>query len=280
MRHEFSKEVLKKGFKNRIAEKHPVIFAAAGSGLVARMYDISKVDAIVATGIGDFVQNGFPSAMGHMFYGDANKLNQKVTNMVTMRVRDTPVIAGVGATDPFRNQTVMLEDLIKKGVAGIVNMPTVCVYDELRRAQLQSGKFGYEQEVQLIKEASGMGLLTVANVANAQDAHRMVEAGADVLVVICGFTVGGLAGADAVTAMSMKEVTEKVQEVVETVKNLGSDAVVLATGGLLNKPEAVEALFKMTDVEGFLGGSAFERIPIEKNVAQAVYAYQELTTRP
>ena len=271
-------------WKERLCKKadsgEPVIFAAAGTGLSAKMYDISGVDGIVATGIGDFVQNGYPSAIGYMFYGDANALNQKVIGEVLVRAGEAPVIAGVGATDPFRNLRFMLEDLQKNGVKGIVNMPSVCVYDDLRRAQLQSGQFGYEEEAQMLELASEMGFFTVANVANAKDAERMCRAGADVLVVTCGFTVGGLSGTNAVTAMSMEDMIQNVREVLEVARTKGNQTLVLATGGLLNTVEAVQKLFEETGVHGFLGGSVFERLPIERAVTSTVKEYLTLSTNP
>lgn len=273
-RKEYKEQLLEK-----IGRKEPVLFAAAGTGLSAKMYDIANVDSIVTTSAGDFVQNGFPSAISCMFYGDANRLNQKVMAEVIVRAGKTPVIAGIGAHDPFRRLQFLLEEWEKQGVFGVTNMPTVCVYDALRRAQLQSGGCGYEEEAQMIEAAAKAGFFTMANVAGAEDALRMCRAGADALVVNCGFTVGGLSGANGVTALTMEEMQQRVQLVVEAVRGIGSDVIVLATGGLLNSPERVQQLFDKTGVQGFLGGSAFERLPIERAVTMTVETYLGMRTK-
>lgn len=264
--------------EQKIGKKQPVIIGAAGNGLSARLYDIAEADLILTNSTGDIVLNGHPSTLGSMYYGDANKLAVKVAENALLRAGNTPVVAGLGATDPFRNVDVIMEDLLRKGACGVCNTPSVSIYYEERRAHLQNGGFGYTEEMAMLKRAGEMGLFTIGMIKDAEDAKRMLkEAKPDMLLVNVGFTVGGLSGVNEQKAMPLDVVAETVQAVCDVAKK---DAIVVCTGGLLNTPENVQYVFKNCDAQGFVGGSATERLPIERSVASTVESFLTLTTRP
>ena len=52
------------------------------------------------------------------------------------------------------------------------------------------------------------------------------------------------------------------------------DVLVLAHGGALDSPAAVEQLYRLTDAQGFVGASSVERIPIEVAVSTAVRDFE------
>ncbi len=99
-------------------------------------------------------------------------------------IRHTTLIAGVCASDPFRSIPLFLQDLKSLGFVGIQNFPTVGLIDvnSVFRANLEETGMGYECEVQLAREAKRQGLLTTMYVFNEDEARRMAEAGAEVIV--------------------------------------------------------------------------------------------------
>ena len=75
-------------------------------------------------------------------------------------MRDTPVLAGVCGTDPFRLMDVFLRQVADAGFAGVQNFPTVGLIDGTFRANLEETGMGYGLEVDMIRKAQELGLLT------------------------------------------------------------------------------------------------------------------------
>jgi predicted TIM-barrel enzyme len=112
-------------------------------------------------------------------------------NEVLPIVQNTGVLAGVCGTDPFRMMPIFLKQLKELSFCGVQNFPTVGLIDGNFRKNLEETGMSYEQEVQMIKTAHEMDLLTTPYVFNVDEAERMTKAGADVLVVHMGLTTSG-----------------------------------------------------------------------------------------
>lgn len=119
----------------------------------------------------------------------------------------TPVLAGVNATDPFLDMSRFLKQLKKIGFAGVQNFPTVGLIDGMDilsrrllmyvgnfRLNLEETGFTYQLEIDMVRLASQMGLLTTPYVFSAQNAEDMARAGADIVVCHLGLTSGGSIG--------------------------------------------------------------------------------------
>src|SRR6187455_884317 len=138
----------------------PVIGAGAGTGLSAKCAEAGGCDLIIIYNSGRYRMAGRGSLAGLMPYGDANAIVVEMAAEVLPVVKETPVLAGVCGTDPFRLMPVFLEELKRVGFSGVQNFPTVGLIDGTFRQGLEETGMGYALEVDLIRTAHEMGLLT------------------------------------------------------------------------------------------------------------------------
>jgi predicted TIM-barrel enzyme len=248
--------------RGQVRDGRPVIGAGAGTGLTAKCAEAGGADLIIVYNSGRYRMAGRGSLAGLLPYGDANAIVVAMAAEVLPVVRSTPVLAGVCGTDPFRSMPVFLEELRRLGFAGIQNFPTVGLYDGTFRQNLEETGMGYGLEVELIRIARGLELLTAPYVFSVEDARAMAAAGADVLVPHMGLTTGGLVGAES--AKSLDECAGLIQAMQEAAFAVNPEIVVLCHGGPIAQPDDAEYILEHTDgVVGFFGASSMERLPTE-----------------
>ena len=205
---------------------------------------------------------GRGSLAGLMPYGDANAIVMEMAGEVLTVVKDTPVLAGVCGSDPFRRMDVFLRQVRDIGFSGVQNFPTVGLCDGLFRRNLEETGMGYALEVEMIRKAREMDLVTTPYAFNVEEAQGMAEAGADVVVAHMGLTTKGAIG--ATSALTLEEAPAKVQEIADTAKSINPEVIVLCHGGPISMPEDAEYVLQNTKaVDGFYGASSMERLPTE-----------------
>lgn len=177
-------------------------------------------------------------------------------------VKDIPVLAGVCASDPFREMPRFLAQLKDLGFAGIQNFPTVGLIDGQFRQNLEETGMGYQCEVDMVREARRQGLLTSPYVFNVEETHKMVDAGADIIVAHMGLTTSGSIG--ATSGKTLDESVELIREILDEAQKRNPDIIVLCHGGPIAKPEDVSYVLKrVPGLHGFYGASSMERLPVE-----------------
>jgi predicted TIM-barrel enzyme len=245
----------------------PVIGAGAGTGLSAKAAEMGGVDLIIIYNSGRYRMAGRGSLSGLLAYGDANQVVVDMSREVLPVVRDTPVLAGVNGTDPFRLMGRFLDDLAGMGFTGVQNFPTVGLFDGVFRQNLEETGMGYGLEVEMIRLAHERDLLTAPYVFDVDSAVAMAEAGADILVPHLGLTTSGTIGAR--TAVTLSEAAERVQQMRDAAAAVNPDLLVLCHGGPIAEPDdAAYVLANTTGVVGFFGASSMERLPTERAIAQ------------
>jgi predicted TIM-barrel enzyme len=253
----------------------PIIGAGAGIGLSAKCAEAGGADLIIIYNSGRYRMAGRGSLAGLLPYGDANAIVVEMAGEVLPVVRQTPVLAGVCGTDPFRVMSVFLRELAELGFAGVQNFPTVGLIDGVFRQNLEETGMGYALEVEMIRHASEQGLLTAPYVFDPDDAQRMTEAGADVLVPHMGLTTSGTIGAE--TAITLDEAVERVQAMHDAAKLVNPDVLVLCHGGPIAEPEdAAYVLGRTQGVVGFFGASSMERLPTEIALTETVRRFKAI----
>jgi len=253
----------------------PIIGAGAGTGLSAKCAEAGGADLIIIYNSGRYRMAGRGSLAGLLPYGDSNAIVVEMAGEVLPVVRQTPVLAGVCGTDPFRVMSVFLRELAELGFAGVQNFPTVGLIDGVFRQNLEETGMGYALEVEMIRNASEQGLLTAPYVFDPDDARRMTEAGADVLVPHMGLTTSGTIGAE--TAITRDEAVERVQAMHDAAKLVNPDVLVLCHGGPIAEPEdAAYVLGRTQGVVGFFGASSMERLPTEIALTETVRRFKAI----
>ena len=253
-----------------------IIGAGAGTGLSAKCEEAGGVDLIVIYNSGRFRMAGRGSLAGLMPYGDANAIVMEMGNEVLPVARDTPVLAGVCGTDPFRLMPQFLRQVRDAGFAGVQNFPTVGLIDGIFRANLEETGMGYDLEVEMIREARELGLLTSPYVFDPETARKMADAGADVLVPHMGLTTKGTIGAH--TAKTLDQCVEEIQAMRDAAIEVNPDVIVLCHGGPLAEPEDAQYVLDRTEgIVGFYGASSMERLPTEVAMTENMRRFKTLS---
>jgi predicted TIM-barrel enzyme len=261
--------------RQRIDAGVPVVGGGAGTGISAKFEEAGGIDLIVIYNSGRYRMSGHGSLAGLMPYGDANAIVMEMAGEVLPVVRDTPVLAGVCASDPFRLMDRFLDDVKRVGFSGVQNFPTVGLIDGVFRANLEETNMGYSKEVELIRLARQKDLLTTPYVFDVPQTMEMMAAGADVIVAHMGLTTHGTIGAH--TARTLDDCVRDVQAIADAAHQARSDAIVLCHGGPIAMPEDAEYVLTRTrGVAGFYGASSMERLPIERAVAEQVRLFKSI----
>jgi predicted TIM-barrel enzyme len=144
----------------------------------------------------------------------------------------------------------------------VQNFPTVGLIDGTMRAGLEETGMGYGLEVDMIRQARELDLLTCPYVFTEDEARAMADAGADVLVPHMGLTTGGTIGAQ--TGLTLEEAVVRVQALRDAAAEVNPDVLCLCHGGPIAEPDdAQHVLDNTTGIVGFFGASSMERLPTE-----------------
>ncbi len=219
---------------------------------------------------------GRGSLAGLLAYGNANDIVLDMAREVLPVVRHTPVLAGVNGTDPFMIADDFLRRLGELGFSGVQNFPSVGLIDGTFRANLEETGMGYGLEVDLIKAASALDLLTTPYVFDPEQARDMARAGADIIVCHMGLTTGGAIGAD--TALGARRVRAAHQRLGGGRAGASrKDVIVLCHGGPIATPaDAAFILAQCPDCNGFYGASSMERLPTERAIAEQTRRFKRI----
>ncbi len=257
-------DILKR-FRHKIADGKPIIGGGAGAGISAKFEEAGGIDLIVIYNSGRFRMAGHGSLAGLMPYGDANAIVMEMAAEVLPVARKTPVLAGVCGTDPMRLMDKFLEQVKAVGFAGVQNFPTVGLIDGTLRVNLEETNFGYDKEVEMIRLARQLDLLTTPYVFDVDTTRAMTRAGADILVAHMGLTTCGSIGAH--TAKTLDDSVELIDEITDTAKSIRDDVIVLCHGGPIAEPDdAAYILGNCKAIDGFYGASSMERLPTERAI--------------
>ena len=237
-------EIIRRLRKN-ISEGKPIIGTGAGTGISAKFEEAGGTDLIIVYNSGRYRMAGRGSSAGLLAYGDANQIVMDMAGEILPVVKDTPVLAGVNGTDPFKDMHYFLKNVKEIGYSGVQNFPTVGLFEGRMRHT-------FEETV------------------------KMTKAGADVIVAHCGCTIGGSIGAE--TIMELDAAVKVVQDIHDAATAERSDVIVLCHGGPISSPEDAQYILSHTKgVHGFYGASSAERMPVEVAITEHIRKFKSIT---
>ena len=255
------KKILAK-FRTMVAKRVPIVGGGAGTGLSAKCEEAGGIDLIIIYNSGRYRMAGRGSAAGLLAYGNANEIVKEMAVEVLPVVKKTPVLAGVNGTDPFVLMPQFLAELKAMGFSGVQNFPTIGLFDGVMRASFEETGMGYGLEVDMIRQAHALDLLTTPYVFNPDEAKAMTKAGADIIVAHMGVTVGGAIGASS--AKSLKTCVKEIDAIAKAAVKVRKDVIVLCHGGPIAQPEDANYILQHAEhCHGFYGASSMERLPTE-----------------
>ncbi len=273
----FERHELLEKFHGMKRRGEPIIGGGAGTGLSAKCEESGGIDLIVIYNSGRYRMAGRGSLSGLMAYGNANDVVMEMACEVLPVVKDTPVLAGVNATDPFCIFDHYLDRIKAVGFSGVQNFPTVGLIDGTFRTNLEATGMSYGQEVDMIRLAHSKDHFTTPYVFNETESQAMAEAGADIIVCHMGLTTGGSIGAAA--ALKLEDCPALVDAWAEAAMKVNPEVLVLVHGGPVSMPEDAEYVLQHTEnCHGFYGASSMERLPTEIALTEQTKAFKAIKT--
>jgi predicted TIM-barrel enzyme len=270
-----SRQGILKRFREQIARGEPIIGGGAGTGLSAKSEEAGGIDLLIVYNSGRYRMAGRGSSAGLLAYGNANQIVKEMAYEILPVVKKTPVLAGVNGTDPFIIPELFLRDLRALGFAGIQNFPTVGLFDGDMRQAFEETGMSYQLEVDIIRLAHQLDLLTTPYVFNPAEAERMADAGADLIVAHMGVTTGGSIGAKS--SKTLADCVTRIQDISDAARGVNPDVLVICHGGPISEPPDAEyVITKCRGVDGFYGASSVERLPAERAIAAQIKMFKKI----
>ena len=271
----FTRERILERLHAQLAAGRPIVGCGAGAGISAKFAQAGGADLIIIYNSGRYRMAGRGSLAGLLAYGDANAIVVEMAAEVLPVATETPVLAGVNGTDPFRLMPVFLRQLSDMGFSGVQNFPTVGLIDGTFRANLEGTGMGYEKEVEMIRMAHEAGLFTSPYVFDPEQAIAMADAGADMLVAHVGLTTAGSIG--AAVALTLDEAVDRVLGIARAGRTVRDDILVICHGGPFDEPDVVQqGLSRLPGINGFFGASSIERLPTERAIRSQVARFKSM----
>lgn len=271
----FTREAVLERLRAEVAAGRPVLGAGAGTGISAKFAERGGADLILIYNSGRYRMGGHGSNAGLLAIGDANAIVLEMGEREVLPVvQDTPVVAGVNGTDPTRVMARLLETLRRAGFAGVINFPSHGIIDGRWRESLEATGFGYDREVEMIREAASQGMFTMAYVFTPEEATWMAEAGADVVVAHMGLTLGGSIGAGTSYTKTLDDCVVLIEEIAQAARKVREDVLVVSHGGPIATPDDAAYVLARTTTVGFVGASSIERLPVEEPIREVVAQFK------
>ncbi|HCO73323.1 MAG TPA: hypothetical protein DIT16_00520 [Clostridium sp.] len=262
-------------FKEQVKNGQTLLGVGAGTGITAKFSEAGGADMLIVYNSGRYRMAGRGSLAGLLSYGDANQIVVEMGAEVLPVVKNTPVLAGVCGTDPFRVMEIFLKQLKAQGFAGVQNFPTVGLIDGVFRQNLEETGMGYDLEVEMIRKAHELDMLTTPYVFDPDQARAMAEAGADILVAHMGLTTKGTIGAQ--TALTLDDCVERIEAIIKAGREVNPDVMVICHGGPIAEPEDATYVIEKTEgIDGFFGASSIERFAAEKGIKSQTEAFKAI----
>ena len=263
-------------FKEQLAKGHILVGVGAGTGITAKSSEAGGADILIIYNSGRYRMAGRGSLAGLLSYGDANKIVVEMGAEVLPVVKDTPVLAGVCGTDPFRVMDIYLKQLKDQGFSGVQNFPTVGLIDGTFRQNLEETGMGYGLEVEMIRKAHELDMLTCPYVFDPDQAAAMAEAGADIIVAHMGLTAKGTIGAK--TTKTLDDCVPIIKDIIAAARKVNPDVLVICHGGPIAEPaDAAYIIEKIPEINGFFGASSIERLAAERSIKQQTADFKSIT---
>ena len=270
----FEREEIVHRLKAEIDKGRNVFDAFAGTGISGKFAEAGGADMITTHILARFRMAGLSSMAGYLSIADANAVTLELGKRdIIPIIKDTPVMAGLLGTDPTRNMEYFLDEVIAAGFSGLLNCPTIALIDGNFRTTLEETGLTFDNEVEMMAIGHRKGLYTKAFCATPEEALQMLDAGCDNIIAHGGNTSGGTIGSKTVTPLDSMVVL--VQNIVDAVKAKKPETLITCHGGAAVTPQDVQYLLDNTSgLDGYVGGSTAERLPVEKSITAAVSEFK------
>lgn len=251
----------------------PIVAVVSGSGQITKSAIASGSDIIIALNAGFYRNIGVGSLAAFMPYGNANEQTELLLKQHILPHRKaTPVVAGVFAADPSQDVRKRLEKLIELGIEGITNWPAIGFIDGKLRDAIEEEGWGVNAEAAMLRLAKEMGFVTFGFALSAEEAEVFAKNGVDVLILNVGLT---FETEDTIEKRNQLQLSiTKAKLMIAAAQRMGGSPLFLIYGGSLTEPEDFEEFLWQLPIQGYAGGSVFDKFPVLESVILKVKSFK------
>lgn len=251
----------------------PIVAVVSGSGQITKSAIASSTDIIIALNAGFYRNIGVGSLAAFMPYGNANEQTELLLKQHILPHRKaTPVVAGVFAADPSQDVRKRLEKLKELGIEGITNWPAIGFIDGKLRDAIEEEGWGVNAEAAMLRLAKEMGFVTFGFALSAEEAEVFAKNGVDVLILNVGLT---FETEDTIEKRNQLQLSiAKAKFMIAAAQRIGGHPLFLIYGGSLTEPEDFEEFLWQLPIQGYAGGSVFDKFPVLESVILKVKSFK------
>ncbi len=254
-----------------------LIGAAIGSGSTAMAAQRGRADFLIALNAGRLRSMGVPSIACMLPVFDATTLTEKFAGEEVLPQTKLPVLLGVNVWEERLDVTQKAMSIQRAGFAGAVNFPSCMHYSHAMQHILARAGRGIEQEVAQLKAVQDVGLTAMFYCATRTQARLAADVGLDMVCLNLGWNVGGAQGHRQ--RETIEEVAVAVLEIGRLIKRISPKTRFLLEGGPIETADDLRRLLHLAPIDGYVGGSTFERMPLEVSVADQVDRFRHAGQR-
>jgi len=247
--------------------------AAVGSGMAAHAAEAAGADFILALGAGKMRSMGIPSPASLLPIYDAVDLTLDFAAKELVPRVNLPVYVGLPLFDPRLDVETLLERLDNLKLKGITNFPAVFHFGK-RAEILEAHGLGYRREINFLAAAKAKGLQTIGYVRNRDEANRMAAAGITTLCI--NFGLNPHSRDKSINDETLDRLALAAKEIVDSVRKTKKNLKIYLGGGPITGGAELDKLCRKAGIEGFIGGSALDRAPLEKSLVNSVASFREI----
>ncbi len=255
-----------------------LIGAAIGSGSNAVAAEQGGADFLLAINAGRLRNMGVPSISSMLPVRNADALTLGFARDELLPLCKIPVLLGVNVWgvdfDPVRQAA----EIARSGFAGAVNFPSCMHYSRPMQQILSRAGRGIEQEVAQLKAVQDAGMMSMFYCASRTQARLAADAGIALICLNIGWNAGGILGHR--TRSSIEEVATEAREIGRLVKRINPKTRFLLEGGPIATPEDLSRVLRLAPLDGYVGGSTIDRLPLESSVASLIDGFRQASVRP
>lgn len=259
--------------KKQVQNKKMLFMPNCGCGLTAKLQEKGGADLICVSATSYWRMKGQGSLAPLMPYSNINDIIFGLAPEIVANVQNAPILSLSGGTNPFLSHEKHLKMLWEAGISGI-NPFMMNIYGPAVMEQMSNIGMGWDKEVEFVGTAHKMGMFSLAYAFTPDEARILAGVGCPAIASHCGSTVGGMKGAKS--NLTLDDACELSQKIFDAAKAVNPDIILFAHGGPMKGPDEAKYVVSKTDAVGFIGGSAAERMPIEKAVLAATQEYKEI----
>ena len=247
--------------------------AAVGSGMAANAAESAGADFILALGAGKMRSMGVPSPASLLPIYDAVEFTLDFAASELLPRVKLPVYVGLPLFDPRLNIDDTLKRLTTLGISGVANFPAVFHFGE-RGKVLDAHGFGADREVKFLSAAASAGLETIGYVRNRHEASNMVAASISSLCI--NFSLNPPKQEAVVDREVLDRFALSAKDIVDRVRKPNRSLTIYLGGGPVSGGADLDKLCRKAGIDGFIGGSAMDRTPLERSLLNSLASFREI----